>query len=118
MKSFILSVQLPWLYSTCPWTNISPELELLAARHSVPHTGAAERVHVLHDDKRRLLQSDDGQVVLLLLGRRVQLEARPHVVPHGEGASLPLADLYVREEAGGEVCVTYRLKQEALPASD
>ncbi|TNN83566.1 hypothetical protein EYF80_006084 [Liparis tanakae] len=43
---------------------------------------AAERVHVLHDDKRRFLQSHDGQVILPLLGRRVQLKARPHVNSH------------------------------------
>lgn len=73
--------------------KFSPEFELFAARHSVPHAGAAERVHVLHDDKRRLLQSDDGQVVLTLLRTRVQLKARPHMVPHRQRASLPLANL-------------------------
>lgn len=83
-----------------PLSESSREFELLAARHSVPHAGSAQRVHVLHDDKRSLLQSYDGQVVLALLRSRVQVEARPHVVPHRQRTSLPLADLCERTGRG------------------
>lgn len=83
-------------------SKYSPEFELLAAGYCVPHACAAERVHILHDDKRRLLQSNDGQVVIPLLRSRVQLESRPHVVPHRQWTSLPLANLH--ERVGGQPC--------------
>lgn len=72
----------------------SPEFELFTTRHSVPHAGPTERVHILHNDKWCLLQSHNGKVVLPLLCFRVQLKARPYVVPHRQRASLPLANLH------------------------
>lgn len=75
----------------------SPELELFAAGYGVPHAGATERVHILHDDKRRLLQRYDGQVVVPLLCPTVKLKARPNMVPHCQRTSLPLANLQESE---------------------
>lgn len=79
----------------------SLELELFSTWHSVPHAGPTERVHVLHNDKRCLLQSHNRQVVLLLLCSSEQLKVRPYVVPHRQRASLPLANL---QRTGGRPC--------------
>lgn len=72
----------------------SQRFDLFPTGHGVPHARPAEWVHVLHDDKRSLLQGHDGQVVVLP-GRRpaVQLIARPHVVLHRQGTVFPLAHL-------------------------
>lgn len=87
-----------WTSLTTGWRlGPPPEFELLAAGHGVPHAGAAERVHVLHDDERRLLQRHDGQMVVPLLGSRVEFEAGPHVEPHRQQAPLPLAHLRRRQ---------------------
>lgn len=70
---------------------------MLPAGHGVPHAGAREPLHVLHDDKGLLLQRDDGQVAVVQLGVAEGVEARPHWVfkrkaavvqfPHLEGTT-------------------------------
>lgn len=77
----------------------SPCLDLLPARHRVPHAGPAERINVFHDDERSFLQRHDGQVVILP-GRcsSVQLVARPHMVLHGQRAVLPLTHLMKKKQ--------------------
>lgn len=54
--------------------------DVLPAGHGVPHAGAREPLHVLHDDKGLLLQRDDGQVAVVQLGVAEGVEARPHWV--------------------------------------
>lgn len=52
--------------------------DMLSTGHRVPHAGTGEPFHVLHDNKRFLLQRDDGQVVVVQLGITEGVEARPH----------------------------------------
>lgn len=80
---------------------------MLPAGHGVPHAGAREPLHVLHDDKGLLLQRDDGQVAVVQLGVAEGVEARPHWVfkrkaavvqfPHLEGTT----EKEVRRRRGG-----------------
>lgn len=55
-------------------------LDVLSARHRVPHAGTGEPLHVLHDNERFLLQGDDGQVVVIQLRIAEGVKARPHWV--------------------------------------
>lgn len=90
--TFELAIQ--WLRRN---KEVSLLFDVLPAGHRVPHAGAREPLHVLHDDKGFLLQRDDGQVAVVQLGVAERVEARPHWVfkrkaavvqfPHLEGTT-------------------------------
>lgn len=61
-------------------------LDVLSARHRVPHAGTGEPLHVFHDNERFLLQGDDGQVVVIQLRIAEGVKARPHWVLEGKAA--------------------------------
>lgn len=54
--------------------------DMLPAGHRVPHAGTSEPLYILHDNKRFLLQSDDGQVVVVQLSVTEGVETWPHWV--------------------------------------
>lgn len=75
--------------------------ELFAAGYSVPHAGPAKWIHVLHNDKRSLLQCYNGQVVILPgCCPPIQFIARPHMVFHGQRAVFPFTHL---QRQGGQI---------------
>lgn len=63
---YIMKVNGP---GTEPWRTKHAVRSLLfdvfAAGDRVPHAGAGQDVHVIHNDKGLLLQSHDGEVVLI-----------------------------------------------------
>lgn len=63
--------------------------DVLAAGHRVPHAGAGQTLHVLHDDEGCLLQGDDAQVVVVRLTVPKGVEARPDGILEGQGPVLP-----------------------------
>lgn len=66
----------------------------LLARDRVPHAGATQGIHVLHDDKGSLFQGHNAQVIILTFLRvRVQLKAWPHVIFHLQLLFLPFPHL-------------------------
>lgn len=66
---------------------------MLAAGHGVPHARARQDVHVVHDDKRLLLEGDDGQVVLVGVLVAVRVVPGPHWEHQRQGSVLPAAHL-------------------------
>ena len=69
---------------------------MLAAGHRVPHAGARQTLHVLHDDEGRLLQGDDAQVIVIRLAVPEGVEAWPDGVLEGQGPVLPPTHLQQR----------------------
>lgn len=67
--------------------------DVLPAGHGVPHAGPGQPLHILHNDEGLLLQSDDGQVVVVQLGVAKGVETRPHRVLHGQAAVVQLPHL-------------------------
>lgn len=59
---------------------------MLPAGHGVPHAGPSQSFHVLHYYEGLLLQSDDGQVVVIQLSVTEGVETRPHRVFDGQAA--------------------------------
>ena len=73
---------------------VSQCFDLFPAGHGVPHAGPAQRIHIFHDDEWSLLQSHDGQVVVLSgCCASIQFITRPHMVLHGQGTILPFTHL-------------------------
>lgn len=60
--------------------------DVLPAGHGVPHAGPGESFHILHDYEGLLLQSDDGQVVVVQLSITKGVETRPHRVLDSQAA--------------------------------
>lgn len=67
--------------------------DMFPAGHRVPHAGTGEPLHILHYHERLLLQSDDGQVVVVQLGVAKGVEARPHGVLESQTAVVQLPHL-------------------------
>lgn len=67
--------------------------DVLPAGHGVPHAGAGQPLHVLHNHEGLLLQSDDGQVVVIQLSIAERVETRPHRVLHSQAAVVQFAHL-------------------------
>lgn len=66
---------------------------MLSAGDRVPHAGTSEPLYVLHNNERFLLQSDNGQVVVIKLGITEGVEARPHRVLQCQAAIVQLSHL-------------------------
>lgn len=86
-------------------------LDVLAAGHGVPHARARQDVHVVHDDKRLLLQSDDGQVVLVCVLVPVRVVPGPHREHQRQGSVLPAAHLQAKP-------ITRKKKRDQLSTRD
>ena len=71
---------------------------MLPAGHRVPHAGTSEPLDVLHNDKRFLLQSDDGQMIVVQLRVTEGVEARPHWVLQCQAAVVQSSHLWGRKE--------------------
>lgn len=69
--------------------------DVLPAGHGVPHAGPSESFHVLHDYEGLLLQSDDGQVVVIQLSVTKGVETRPHRVFDRQAAIVQFPHLKV-----------------------
>lgn len=67
--------------------------DVLPAGHGVPHAGPGQPLHILHNHEGLLLQSDDGQVVVIQLGIAKRVETRPHWILHGQAAVVQFAHL-------------------------
>lgn len=51
---------------------------MLAAGHRVPHACASEDVHIVDDDKRFLLQRNNGEMILVCILIPVGVVPWPH----------------------------------------
>lgn len=71
---------------------------MLSAGDRVPHAGTSEPLYVLHDHERFLLQSDNGQVVVIKLSITEGVEARPHRVLQCQTAIVQFAHLEGRRK--------------------
>lgn len=93
----------------------SLDFDELPTRYSVPYTCLGQRVYVLHDDKGRLLQGDDAQVVVVWLTVWKGLVPWPHSVPQAQGVVFPLAHLHHKDKATPVLsCTTDFEKDESL----
>lgn len=94
----------------------SLDFDELPTWYSVPYTRLGQRVYVLHDDKGRLLQGDDAQVVVVRLTVRKGLVPWPHSVPQAQGLVFPLAHLHHKDKATPVLsCTTDFEKDESFP---
>lgn len=54
------------------------QFDMFTTGNRVPHAGAGEDVHVIDNDERFLLQSNDGEVVFISILIPVGVIPRPH----------------------------------------
>lgn len=54
------------------------QFDMFTTGNGVPHAGAGEDVHVVDNDERFLLQSDDGEMVFISVLVPVGVIPRPH----------------------------------------
>lgn len=80
------------------WGGVILRDDALLAWDCIPHAGSTERVHAFHNDKWRLLQGDNAQMVILLL-LSLRTHPRPHIILHLQGLVLPFPHLR-RENRG------------------
>lgn len=69
------------------------QLDMFTTGHRVPVAGAGEDVDIIHNDKRLLLQSNDGEVVLISIFISMGVIPRPHWEHEGQRPVLPAAHL-------------------------
>lgn len=81
---------------------------MLSAGHGVPHAGAREPLHVLHDDEGFLLQRDDRQVAVVQLGVAEGVETRPHWVFKRKAAVVQFPHLRGNHRKRGHMAKTQK----------
>lgn len=74
-------------------TTVHSLFDMLPAGYRVPHASSGEPLYILHNDERFLLQSDNGQVVVVHLSITEGVEAWPHWVFQCQAAVVQFAHL-------------------------
>lgn len=80
-------------YDSLVWFCVYSLFNVSPARHGVSIAGACEDVHVVHDDKRFLLQRDDGEVVLIGILVPVGVVPRPYWEHQRQSSIFPASHL-------------------------